>query len=334
VEEAVRGIVRLDARLRFRVTIYAQADSAAAARQRLRSAPHRGKQFRPNGEVVWPVALDTAQVRATCRNPVASHSPGLFDICQTWDATSCKGYPCSMTTNRLAGGSTGFVIGRRSEGQAPTRLLVGTAYHVAREAIERLDRTGGQHAPEPEPTDYLTIRLPTDGPAGTSDRAIDDVHLVAHASEAEWKAGKDWALLSIPARSAPPSVRVLPVADTRPEPGDTLWAIGYPFRTVRDLQPSDGYANASGDLRISVGRVADPDTVSADMVEPTDIVTTLDGVSGNSGSPVLNREGEVVGLFRTTTWKRGDVDRRVAQYGGLTLVAPIQPLRTMLQQMP
>jgi S1-C subfamily serine protease len=60
-------------------------------------------------------------------------------------------------------------------------------------------------------------------------------------------------------------------------------------RSAERLQ-AVGYADADGSLRVSYGRV---------MELPSDhtFVSDSDGFSGNSGSPTLNREGEVLGYM-------------------------------------
>ena len=80
---------------------------------------------------------------------------------------------------------------------------------------------------------------------------------------------------------------------------------GFPSRTVRDLPSDTQYRNAEDDLRVGVGVVVEADFAARAQSEPSDISVKTDAVSGNSGPPVLNRQGEVVGLLRHHTHTRG-----------------------------
>ncbi len=326
VRSAIRGVVRADPNVRFHMRVFARSDTAAAAR----SAPGARKKTATDRGTLWPVLVDTATTRSLCSSPLTAAQTGFHAICQTLDRNPCREFPCTRVTSPMEGTATGFLAGRRPDGS----VLVATNYHVAREAIERRGRTVGVDSLRTAPAaPDLTLSVSQDGShdSGTY-REVPGATLLANASEAEWQSGKDWALLQVPASEVPPSARMLPLSDDSPAPGDTLYALGFPIRTVRDLPPDAHYRNAEGDLRVSVGVAVKGDSASRAKSEPSDILAKMDAVSGNSGSPVVNREGEVVGLLRHHTHTKGEIDLNVGSYGGLAQIVPIGFLREAIRQ--
>lgn len=72
---------------------------------------------------------------------------------------------------------------------------------------------------------------------------------------------------------------------------ETVFMGGYPMRTKR---PEDqlqllGYQNANYDLRFSSGHTL--------KLEETNIIADCDGGPGNSGSPLLDKSGNVLGVY-------------------------------------
>jgi S1-C subfamily serine protease len=119
---------------------------------------------------------------------------------------------------------------------------------------------------------------------------------------------EDTALL----RVAPPPSAYLELDTRQPALGETLWMAGFPLRSVRAeaARAAHRYADADGTLRVSSGVVT--------AVEPPDYFTTdIDGSMGNSGSPVFDAEGEVIGFFSRAT---GNGPRNAAEYGHMRRV--------------
>lgn len=314
VRSALGSVVRVSSPIVFDITLHPDEASAKAARE----APDaREKTFRSDGTTVWPVHVGPS-IAGACENPAVAAQPGLGEVCAAIQVLECPGPPCVVESERVAGSATGFAIGRLSD----DRLVVATNYHVVREAVERHDRTAG--APEADPVDVSReVRVEVAAEPGGDEwtpaayRPVEPVELLAHASAEAWNRGVDWALLAV---AGADGIELLPRATTRPVPGDTVWVLGFPTRTVRS---PEGYADAADDLRVSVGTVVDPAAVDSDLLRPTDLVLTADGASGNSGSPVVDARGEVVGVVRDATHRQGEVDLRVIGYGGVTLAVPI-----------
>lgn len=313
-------MVRVAPEIRFRLTIYGSRQEVQAHRKELTQR----KEFVDGGGVLWETPVDTTTLGRLCQNPIAQVQPGLTEICGVDWHTSCEELPCTQTTRRLAGSGTGVVVGSHPE----HGLLVATPYHVARESIERHDRTGGMREIAPVPAPDVTVAVDTSGPnePGGYERT-GDVTLLANASATQWQAGEDWALLAIPSRFDE-HVEPAPLNASDPAPGDTLWSAGFPYRTLRKSAPQIGYPNADDELRVSVGRTVDADTVSAESVQPSDLVNSLDAVNGSSGSPVFDGDGRVVGMVRHGHCDvgGGQVNVAIARYCGVALITPIDPI--------
>jgi len=114
---------------------------------------------------------------------------------------------------------------------------------------------------------------------------------------------EDTALLRI----EPPPEAYLPLSERITEPGEAVWMAGFPLRSARNKQKLSefNYADADGSLRISAGKILE--------VDESDYFTTdLDGSMGNSGSPVFDSNGLVIGMFSRAI---GDGPRNAFEYG-------------------
>ncbi len=119
---------------------------------------------------------------------------------------------------------------------------------------------------------------------------------------------EDVALLRVdPAPSAH-----LALSDRLVSIAEPVWMAGFPLRTARaaSARAALGYADADGSLRVSAGYVL--------AADGSDYFTSdADGSMGNSGSPVFDRDGKVVGIFSRTD---GDGPRHALEYGYLNRV--------------
>lgn len=114
---------------------------------------------------------------------------------------------------------------------------------------------------------------------------------------------EDTALLRI----EPSPEAYLALSERITAPGETVWMAGFPLRSARNKQKLNelDYKDADGSLRVSTGKVT--------AVDGSDYFTTdLDGSMGNSGSPVLDSSGQVVGMFSRAI---GDGPRNAFEYG-------------------
>jgi S1-C subfamily serine protease len=101
---------------------------------------------------------------------------------------------------------------------------------------------------------------------------------------------------------------------------------GFPLRSARNKQKLNelNYADADGSLRVSTGKVK--------SVDRSDYFRTdLDGSMGNSGSPVFDSSGQVVGMFSRTI---GDGPRNAFEYGYIERVHVTTQLATIGLNLP
>ena len=85
-------------------------------------------------------------------------------------------------------------------------------------------------------------------------------------------------------------------------------------------------------MRVSLGILKNVDSTIAAKSKPTDILATMDVVAGNSGSPVLNTNGEVVGIIRHHTNTDGEFDLGIVGYDGLAQIVPIKFVSEVLDK--
>ena len=213
------------------------------------------------------------------------------------------------TTAPLAGGGSGFAI------DAAGHVL--TNYHLVTSEIANHQRESGVIG-EDALCRTLRVQIAQRNAAGQWEwRDADAVWLVSNppASHAigQGQNGmaelrQDVALLRVepcPSRHLALSARPL-------EPGEPVWMAGFPLRSARsrEARAEHGYDDADGTLRVSAGKVL---SVEADGYFHSD----ADGSMGNSGSPVLDAAGRVVGLFSRAT---GNGPRNAFEYGHMQRV--------------
>lgn len=290
VRRALPAIVRIGAHLRFDVHVHDDPRSAADARSRPGAM---SKRFLPGGGVLWPVHTDPENLDAVVASPGRSSQPGFAELSKAWRSVR-DAPPDRFVTEAVESGATGFAVAV-GHGEA----LMVTNYHVVREAAERLGRTDGVHAADSREAIDLWVE---DG----SGRRADHVRLLSNASRQEWQRGEDWALV----QACLETPMGLVLAEDLPESGQPLWVLGYPWRTVRG---PNAYPEADGSLRVSTGDVRSVDG---------DIVCTVDGVAGSSGSPALDEDGRVVGIFRVHSLYEDGLDPRIEAYGGVSYLMP------------
>src|ERR1700722_10895112 len=316
VEESIPAIVRVYSNLFFDVRVF--PDQTALQNYETAHAERVKKTFESDG-TLWPVDTTFASLTKTCAGG-AKNQPGNAELCAAFKTSKCASHACAFRTNPLAGSATGFVVGRTAAGD----LVVMTAYHVAREGIERCGRTGGVYIAHPEAIPDLTVQF-----SGQSVRR--NVMLLANASAEDWHNGRDWALLQVPGTAETPT-RVLPIASARPEKGDRVWVIGFPTRTDRALTVEAKYQNAAGELRISRGLVVEQ-PLGTEPRDRDDTFVDADGVAGNSGSPAIDAAGYVVGLFRAHTFYKNGDDLRIIRFGGDAELTPEPILAQAVESM-
>jgi len=314
VEHSISAVVRVYSNLFFDVHIF--PDQAALQKYEAANPQARQKQFEDEG-TLWPVHTTFDSLTTTCAGGTRNQ-PGNAELCGAFRTANCASHACAFRTEPLAGSATGFVVGRTLSGD----LVVMTAYHVAREGIERYKRTGGVYVACPEAIPDLAVQF-----NGQSTKR--HVILLANASAEDWRNGRDWALLQIQG-TADMTTDPLPIASARPKTRERIWVIGYPTHTDRALAAHAKYLNAADELRISTGLVVaqPPGTEPRDR---DDTFADADGVAGNSGSPAVDASGHVVGLFRAHTFYKDGDDLRIVRFGGDAELTPAPILTQALE---
>lgn len=143
------------------------------------------------------------------------------------------------------------------------------------------------------------------------------VYLVSNPSlqHALWDDGQgrhhlreDTAVLRI----EPAPQHCLPLSARTAQQGEPVWMAGFPLRSARSASAKAalGYSDADGSLRVSHGAVSSVDG-------STYFETDLDGSMGNSGSPVFDAQGQVIGLFSRAS---GNGPKNAFEYGHMARV--------------
>lgn len=319
VRAALPAVVRVLTSIRFRVTVHPSQAACEAAR----AAPGAYDVIYQASGVIWPVQLSAEDLLALRANALAALQPGRFEmLAATADLDLAElRAALTRTTDELAGSASGFLVGHHAG-----RALIATNHHVAREAIGRTGRTGGQRTFAPVAVPDLRVGVGAGSWASKHAGLVQDVHLVAGASHDDWKRGLDWALLGIPA-SALDGVQPLRL-EPQAQLGEAVWGLGFPVRSRRLGRA--GYLDADDTLRVSQGALTRREPGAGRVGWRAD----LDGLSGSSGSAVLNRSGAAVGICRNHTHfddpPTGPVDRRLIEYGGEAQLAPVDGLMDVL----
>jgi S1-C subfamily serine protease len=208
----------------------------------------------------------------------------------------------------LQGGGSGFAIDARGHVLSNYHLVIAEVSHYQREA-------GVLDTEVPCRSVRAQIAAP-DGSGGWYWRDADSLCLVGNPSAARalepdatglLHPREDTALLRVaPAPSAFLRLATRDVAD-----GEPVWMAGFPLRSARRsaFRQALGYDDADGSLRVTHGKVTGGDEryFEAD----------LDGAMGNSGSPIFDTTGQVVGMFSRAT---GNGSRNAVEYGHVTRV--------------
>jgi S1-C subfamily serine protease len=252
----------------------------------------------PEGTELWHRAFTRDQM-ARCDDPRFALAMVNHEFC-----TLVRQGASFPQTVKLAGGGTGFAVS--PAGHVLTNL------HLASSEVEHHRREGGALDAEIRCAQLKAEIAVRDATGTWRWRACDSVYLVSNPPfsrgywqdpDGRWHLREDTALLRV--EPAPESF--LPLSTRRIAVEEPIWMAGFPMRTARSpaaLQ-SIGYRDADGSLRVSTGRVIGEEAEDY-------FVSDLDGAAGNSGSPVFDDRGSVVGIF--SRWS-GNGPSALIEYG-------------------
>ena len=217
----------------------------------------------------------------------------------------------------LDGGGSGFAVSRSGH--------VLTNYHLVTSEVSNHGRTAGVLDVEAHCRTLRAQIAHQVGPDHWEWHDADRVWLVSNPPESaairDHADGTGSLLVDVALLRVEPAPASFLSLDPRGvKPGDRVWMAGFPLRTARSAATLAqlGYADADGSLRVSSGEVI---AVDSDEYFSTD----CDGSMGNSGSPVLNENGKVVGLFSRGA---GDGAKNAFEYGHVTRVQVSSMLAT------
>lgn len=210
-------------------------------------------------------------------------------------------FPASVA---LDGGGSGFAI------DAAGHVL--TNYHLAIGEIINLQREAGAIGAE-VPCRSLRAQIAVPGSHGAWQwRDAESLWLVSNPPKDRALQADETGLLhpredTALLRVAPAPRAHLRLSDRLAVAHEPVWMAGFPIRSARAPQALAlrGYADADGSLRVSHGQVTEVDGEAF-------FSTDLDGSMGNSGSPVLDAHGAVIGMFTRAT---GHGARNAFEYG-------------------
>ncbi|MDC6170270.1 S1 family peptidase [Paucibacter sp. XJ19-41] len=293
-------------------------------------------RIRPKTMLVLGIAESQAQADALARNEI--HADGSehwyrFFTPQDLDRANEPEFAMGMVRHEFArlvragssfpatvpldGGGTGFAINPDGHVLTNYHLVTGEVGYYRREegAIDEEVLCRGLCAD-------IAIRNKQGGWDWVAAR---EVWLVSNPPKARalWDDGQgrlhpreDTALLRI----VPPPSAHLSLSPRIPALGEPVWMAGFPLRSARrgEALAAGGYTDADGSLRVSTGVVT--------ALEAPDFFTTdLDGSMGNSGSPVFDAQGQVIGMF---TRAAGNGPRNAFEFGHVQRVHVTTALAT------
>jgi S1-C subfamily serine protease len=268
-ERVLKSVVRIRSHIYFAITAVNTATDAARLQSGL------SKVYLPEGVTIWPIVVEKSFLDYLKINAGLRLRPAFYEMANALE--SVDAFP-NQKIVPLEGAATGFFI-------SPDGYFL-TTYHVVREEIEAAGRTDGGN--EPLLCRYLSFEIP-DIKEGrvVGYRRLKEVKLVRNLSAKAREEGYDVALLKADVES-PAYLELAPNNVGESEP---IWTAGFPIRTERDAQrrQSVGYSDADGSLRITQGK-------AGKFSNDHNFISTADGLSGMSGAPTVNQQGQVVGI--------------------------------------
>lgn len=307
------SMVRITENIYWDVIVLNDDASASTLRKSFRYYEGSGyKTYLPQGAILWHIVLGKSALLKLMEDPASPFTAGIADIVRSFK--DVQAFPAERITPISIRASATFIT---ADG------LLLTNYHVVREQIEALGRERGC-AGDADAT-YLSAEVPIVERGGVVGwRPLHHIALVANLSEKDWQAGLDGALLRSTDRIAHGYLRV---ADNPPL-GEPVWQYGFPFATARAsaaLQAGD-YSNADGSLRVSTGTIT--------RLRGADFITDSDGISGNSGGPVVNAAGDLVG-YVWDVYPDSEAATRYQRFaGGMINVSAATALRALQAERP
>jgi len=293
VPALVAAIVRILPRTLLRLDLAADAESA----RRL----GRNEDLPDGGEIWHRYFTEADKARAGDPEFATAMVRHEFSACVRAGAS----FPATVP---LQGGGTGFAIDAHGHVLSNFHLVTAEVSHYRREA-------GVLDAEVPCRSVRAQVAEP-DGDGGWRWRDAESLWLVSNPSTARALEADETGLLhpredTALLRMVPAPTSFLRLSTRLASRGEPVWMAGFPLRSARTAaaRQAVGYDDADGSLRVAHGTVTGGDERCFEA--------DLDGAMGNSGSPVFDGSGRVVGMFSRAT---GNGPRNAVEYGHVSRV--------------
>ncbi|MBF0298642.1 MAG: trypsin-like peptidase domain-containing protein [Oligoflexia bacterium] len=308
-EGILSSLVRIRPLMKFHLHIFETKEEVETFEK---TPGNNEKKFLETGGSIWQISTTKDEIIHISNIPEIYLQPGIKEICDTFHSLYLSNsfnlkLPFHHITDFVEGFATGFFISKEGH--------ILTNYHVARECIDRLGRTNGSFIEEDAIDLELEIPIIINNSSYPVYRKVKNVKIVSNVSSQEWKDGCDFSVLKIPMKNTS-FLEIANEDEILTDATNNVWMFGFPVRTRRSSENlvRYKYSDANNDLRVSSGEITSQYKNKSDLFSQNTFTSNLDGLWGNSGSPILSSKGKVIGIAHDASDGQNSV--RATKYFG------------------